>query len=32
VTRRELLQRLIWEVVEDAAADGVVWVQPQFDP
>jgi adenosine deaminase len=32
VTRREHLQRLIREVVEDAAADGVVWVQPHFDP
>jgi adenosine deaminase len=32
VTRREHLHRLIREVVEDAAADGVVWVQPHFDP
>lgn len=32
VTRREHLHRLICEVVEDAAADGVVWVQPHFDP
>ncbi len=32
VTRREYLYRLICEVVEDAAADGVVWVQPHFDP
>jgi adenosine deaminase len=32
VTRREHLQRLIWEVIEDAAADGVVWIQPHFDP
>jgi adenosine deaminase len=26
------LRRLIRETVEDAAADGVVWVQPHFDP
>jgi adenosine deaminase len=26
------LRRLITEVVEDAAADGVVWTQPHFDP
>jgi adenosine deaminase len=26
------LRRLIREMVEDAAADGVVWVQPHFDP
>jgi adenosine deaminase len=32
VTRREHLRRLVWEVVEDAADDGVVWVQPHFDP
>jgi adenosine deaminase len=32
MTRREHLQRLIREVIEDAAADGVVWVQPHFDP
>ena len=32
VTRPEYLRRLIGEVVEDAAADGVVWVQPHFDP
>jgi adenosine deaminase len=28
----EHLLRLVREVVEDAAADGVVWVQPHFDP
>jgi adenosine deaminase len=32
VTRPEHLGRVIAEVVEDAAADGVVWVQPHFDP
>ena len=32
VTRPEYLRRLIGEVVEDVAADGVVWVQPHFDP
>ncbi len=32
VTRREHLHRLISEVVEDAAADGVIWIQPHFDP
>jgi adenosine deaminase len=32
VTRPDQLRRLIGEVVEDAAADGVVWVQPHFDP
>jgi adenosine deaminase len=32
MTRREHLRRLIREVIEDAAADGVVWVQPHFDP
>jgi adenosine deaminase len=32
VTRPEHLRRVIAEVVEDAAADGVVWVQPHFDP
>ena len=32
VTRPEYLRRLIGEVVEDAAADGVVWIQPHFDP
>ncbi|MBR7836377.1 adenosine deaminase [Actinospica durhamensis] len=31
-TRLESLLRLVREVVEDAAADGVVWVQPHFDP
>lgn len=31
-TRPENLLRLVREVVEDAAADGVVWVQPHFDP
>jgi adenosine deaminase len=31
-TRPGNLLRLVQEVVEDAAADGVVWVQPHFDP
>jgi len=31
-SRMENLQRLVREVVADAAADGVVWVQPQFNP
>ena len=31
-TRLENLLRLVREVVADAAADGVVWVQPHFDP
>ena len=31
-TRPENLVRLVREVVADAAADGVVWVQPHFDP
>jgi Adenosine deaminase len=31
-TRPENLLRLVREVVADAAADGVVWVQPHFDP
>lgn len=30
--KSEHLLRLVREVVEDAAADGVVWVQPHFDP
>jgi adenosine deaminase len=30
--RPENLLRLVREVVADAAADGVVWVQPHFDP
>jgi adenosine deaminase len=30
--RPENLQRLVREIVCDAADDGVVWVQPQFDP
>lgn len=29
---REVLLRLVREVVEDAAADGAVWVEPQFNP
>ena len=29
---RDHLRRLVREVVEDAALDGVVWVQPHFDP
>jgi adenosine deaminase len=32
LTRVGQLRRLVREVVEDAAADGVVWVQPHFDP
>lgn len=32
MTNRGHLRRLIREVVEDAASDGVVWVQPHFDP
>jgi adenosine deaminase len=28
----EHVRRMVREVVEDAAADGVVWVQPHFDP
>jgi adenosine deaminase len=32
VARPENLRRLVREVVADAAADGVVWVQPHFDP
>ncbi len=32
VTRPQHLRRVIAKVVEDAAADGVVWVQPHFDP
>jgi adenosine deaminase len=31
-TRPENLLRLVREVVADAAADGVVWVQPHLDP
>jgi hypothetical protein len=31
-TRPENLLRVVREVVADAAADGVVWVQPHFDP
>jgi adenosine deaminase len=31
-TRPANLLRLVREVVADAAADGVVWVQPHFDP
>ncbi|GHJ43500.1 putative adenosine/adenine deaminase [Catellatospora sp. TT07R-123] len=31
-THREHLERLVREVVADAAADGAVWVQPHFDP
>jgi adenosine deaminase len=30
--RLENLLRLVREIVADAAADGVVWVQPHFDP
>jgi adenosine deaminase len=30
--RAEQVRRMVREVVEDAAADGVVWVQPHFDP
>jgi len=30
--RPENLLRLVREIVADAAADGAVWVQPQFDP
>ncbi|WP_112241633.1 adenosine deaminase [Kribbella monticola] len=30
--RPENLRRLVREVIADAAADGVVWVQPHFDP
>jgi adenosine deaminase len=30
--RLENLLRLVREVIADAAADGVVWVQPHFDP
>ncbi|WP_412540097.1 adenosine deaminase [Longispora sp. K20-0274] len=30
--RPEHLRRLVRETVEDAAADGVVWVQPHVDP
>ncbi|GIH02360.1 putative adenosine/adenine deaminase [Rhizocola hellebori] len=30
--RPENLMRLVREIVDDAAADGVVWVQPHFDP
>lgn len=29
---REMLLRLVREVVEDAAADGAVWIEPQFNP
>jgi adenosine deaminase len=32
LTRPQNLVRLVREVVADAAADGVVWVQPHFDP
>jgi adenosine deaminase len=32
LSRAGRLRRLITEVVEDAAADGVVWTQPHFDP
>jgi adenosine deaminase len=32
LTRPRNLARLVREVVADAAADGVVWVQPHFDP
>lgn len=32
VARPENMQRLVREVVEDAATDGVVWVQPHFNP
>ncbi len=32
VARPENMQRLVREVVEDAAADGAVWVQPHFNP
>ena len=32
LTRPQNLARLVREVVADAAADGVVWVQPHFDP
>jgi adenosine deaminase len=31
-TRPENLLRLVREIVADAAADGAIWVQPQFDP
>jgi adenosine deaminase len=31
-TRVENLVRLVHEIVADAAADGVVWIQPHFDP
>lgn len=30
--RPENLRRMVREVIADAAADGVVWVQPHFDP
>jgi len=32
VARPENLRLLVREVIADAAADGVVWVQPHFDP
>jgi adenosine deaminase len=32
LTRAGRLRRLITEVIEDAATDGVVWTQPHFDP
>lgn len=32
VARPENMQRLVREVVEDAAADGAVWIQPHFNP
>jgi adenosine deaminase len=32
LTRPENLQRLVREMVADAAADGTVWLQPHFDP
>jgi adenosine deaminase len=32
LTRAGHLRRLVREVIEDAVADGVVWVQPHFDP
>lgn len=31
-TRPENLRRLVREMIADAAADGVVWIQPHFDP
>jgi adenosine deaminase len=32
LTSAPQLRRLVREVVEDAAAEGVVWIQPHFDP